>query len=77
MRIRHLYEDNPQQRRRNLLLWNSTGFLTGKVNHPVLLLENGSSLLQENNGLVLLEPSNIGDPGMIGSTFVIGTSALA
>ena len=42
-----------------------------------LLAETGSNLVQENGGLLLLEPSGLGDPGMIGSTFVIGASALA
>lgn len=42
-----------------------------------LEMEDGFNLLQENGGFILLEPSNLGDPGRIGSTFVIGASALA
>jgi hypothetical protein len=42
-----------------------------------LEMEDGFNLLQENGGFILLEPSSLGDPGMIGSTFIIGASALA
>lgn len=42
-----------------------------------LEMEDGFNLLQENGGFILLEPSSLGDPGRIGSTFVIGASALA
>ena len=42
-----------------------------------LLTELGENLVQENGGLILLEPGGYGDPGRIGSTFIIGVSAVA
>lgn len=41
-----------------------------------LLTQAGDNLVQENGGLILLEPASLGNPGMIGSTFIIGVSAL-
>ena len=39
--------------------------------------EDGFNLLQENGSFILLEPSNYGEPGMIGSTFMVGINSLA
>ena len=53
----------------------------GVVPDPILfghlLTESGNSLVQENRGSILVEPASLGSPGMIGSTFIIGVSALA
>ena len=83
MRVQHLYSEDPEQRRRALFLWNSTGII-GSSNPRVLygrLTEAGVFRALESFDIRLLEYTApyvapiVG--GRIGIDFTIGTSALA
>jgi hypothetical protein len=82
MRLRRTYDESAAQRRRNLLLWNSTGVLNaGSRIKYARLTESLAFRALESGDIRLLEFTApaiapvVG--GRIGIDFTIGTSALA
>ena len=83
MRARRTYDESAEQRRRNLLLWNSTGILNAgsRTKYARLTESRAFRALESGGDIRLLEftaPSVIPVVGgRIGIDFTISTSSLA